>query len=363
MELDDLLERPVFALKKTEKEKALLDGLNSLTRHHTNACVPYGEILSAFGWRDRVASTLPELPFIPVRLFKELSLKSIEADAVVKTLTSSGTTSQRVSRIYLDKQTAAYQSRSLVRIVQHYLGKQRRPMLIVDTEAVLKDRSLFSARGAGIMGLSKFGRKHTYLLDEQMALDVALLNDFLEEHQGQPIFIFGFTFMIWQYLYKELVRLEKKVDLGNAVLIHSGGWKKLEQERVTNQEFKRRLSERTGLEQIVNFYGMVEQVGSIFMECEEGYLHTPSFADVIVRNPLGLEPLPLGEEGLIQVLSLLPHSYPGHSLITEDLGTIAGEDDCPCGKRGKYFLVKGRLPQAELRGCSDTHAFDKGQER
>ena len=48
-------------------------------------------------------------------------------------------------------------------------------------------------------------------------------------------------------------------------------------------------------------------------------------------------------------------SYPGHSLLTEDMGAILGVDDCPCGRKGKYFRIDGRIPQAEIRGCSDTH--------
>jgi hypothetical protein len=32
-----------------------------------------------------------------------------------------------------------------------------------------------------------------------------------------------------------------------------------------------------------------------------------------------------------------------------------GEDDCSCGRLGKYFQVHGRLAKAEVRGCSDTH--------
>ena len=62
-----------------------------------------------------------------------------------------------------------------------------------------------------------------------------------------------------------------------------------------------------------------------------------------------------GEEGVLQVLSPLPRSYPGHSLLTEDLGVLLGEDDCPCGRKGKYFKVTGRVPRAEVRGCSDTY--------
>ena len=99
---------------------------------------------------------------------------------------------------------------------------------------------------------------------------------------------------------------------------------------------------------------MVEQVGSIFMECEEGHLHCPDYADVIIRDPKNLNELENGYEGVIQVLSILPLSYPGHSLLTEDIGKIIGEDDCKCGRKGKYFSISGRMHMAELRGCSDT---------
>ena len=104
-----------------------------------------------------------------------------------------------------------------------------------------------------------------------------------------------------------------------------------------------------------NFYGMVEQTGSVFVECEIGHLHASLFSDVVIRNPLDWSECRVGEPGLIQVLSVLPRSYPGHSLLTEDRGELLGEDDCRCGRKGRYFRVLGRLPRAEARGCSDTY--------
>ena len=62
------------------------------------------------------------------------------------------------------------------------------------------------------------------------------------------------------------------------------------------------------------------------------------------------------EKGLIEVVSSIPKSYPGHVLLTEDEGILLGEDDCPCGRKGKYFNVLGRIKNAEIRGCSDTYA-------
>ncbi|MFN5476963.1 MAG: acyl-protein synthetase, partial [Sphingobacteriales bacterium] len=106
--------------------------------------------------------------------------------------------------------------------------------------------------------------------------------------------------------------------------------------------------------EIYNFYGMVEQVGSVFLENSEGYLHCPNFADIIIRNPIDFSVQKPGKEGLIQVVSALPKSYPGHSLLTEDIGIQMGEDNAGNGWRGKYFKILGRAKKAELRGCSDT---------
>ena len=101
---------------------------------------------------------------------------------------------------------------------------------------------------------------------------------------------------------------------------------------------------------------MVEQTGCIDLECEAGHLHASTYSDVIMRRPRDLSVASVGERGIVEVVSLLPESYPGHVLLTEDEGVLLGEDDCPCGRKGKYFKVLGRLRNAELRGCSDTYA-------
>ena len=85
-------------------------------------------------------------------------------------------------------------------------------------------------------------------------------------------------------------------------------------------------------------------------------MHASIYSDVIIRNYNDFSPCKIGQEGIIQVISSLAHSYPGHSLLTEDRGVILGEDDCPCGRKGKYIKVLGRMKNAELRGCSDTYA-------
>ena len=92
------------------------------------------------------------------------------------------------------------------------------------------------------------------------------------------------------------------------------------------------------------------------MECECGHLHAPVFSDILIRRANDFSLAPYGEKGIIEVVSVLPESYPGHVLLTEDEGMILGEDDCPCGRKGKYFKIMGRIKNAEIRGCSDTYA-------
>lgn len=359
MNFEQIQQIPPYSLDKKDKEKLLTERLLELTEHHRESCQEYRCILNAISYHNSKINSYYDLPFLPVRLFKELSLKSILQEDIVKTMTSSGTSGQAVSKIYLDKATSSNQQKAMVKIVSDFTGSGRMPMIILDCPSVVRDRKMFSARGAGILGFSIFGAKKIYALDDDMQLNVERLKEFLEIYSGQNILLFGFTFMIWQHFYKELVRLEKegiRFDLSKGILIHGGGWKKLISEAVSPEEFHQRLRAVCGLNRIHDYYGMVEQTGCIYMQCEYGHLHASIYSDVIIRNPLDFHVCEIGQPGIIQVVSTIPESYPGHSLLTEDEGILLGEDDCPCGRKGKYFKVLGRLKDAEIRGCSDTYA-------
>ena len=356
MNILEILDIQPYSLNKSDKEKLLSPYLDYLSRFHYENCIPYKKMMDSIGFEMQKNHHYFDLPFLPVRLFKMLDLCSVSKDEIVKTMTSSGTTGQSVSRIFLDRETSANQTKTLTKIVSSFIGTHRVPMIIIDSESVVKNRNLFSARGAGILGFSIFGSKRMYALNEQMELNIEQLKEFIEQYKSERIFIFGFTFMIYQHLYKELMKSGIKLDLSNAVLIHGGGWKKLHSESISSKEFRKKLNDVCGINSVHDYYGMVEQTGTIYMECEYGHFHTPVFSDVIIRRAHDFSIADIGEEGIIQVLSILPKSYPGHSLLTEDEGVVLGEDNCPCGKLGKYFKIIGRLKNAEVRGCSDTYA-------
>jgi len=352
MHLDDLLQAPQYSLRQADKGDLLAARLRELTLWHRERCDEYGRILSVLRHDPDQISSIREVPMLPVGLFKSHALRSIPADGVFKIVTSSGTTGSAVSRVYLDAAAAQLQTRALAGIMTHWLGPSRMPMIVVDARSTLRDRRTFSARGAGIIGMSTFGRDHFYALDDDMRLDRHGLAAWLSRHAGSPVLIFGFTFMVWEHLVKALDPGE--VDLRNAVLIHSGGWKKLAEIAVGNTEFKAELKRLTGLDTVHNFYGMAEQIGTVFVECEHGLLHAPNASDIVVRDPATWDVAAVGEMGVAQVVSALPESYPGHSILTEDFARIEAVDTCPCGRYGNAVSIHGRVPEAELRGCSDT---------
>jgi phenylacetate-coenzyme A ligase PaaK-like adenylate-forming protein len=348
-------EWPPFGLDRVEKESRLFAAMIALSNHHYERCSEYRQIIDANNVKLDELRSMQDIPFLPSRVFKLLELLSIDRGRVTRVLTSSSTTGQLPAKVFLDKKTALAQTTALVRILQDFLGCERMPMLIIDHPSVLRNKEGITARGAGILGLSNFGRDHTYALrDSDMSVDEPSVRSFAEKYQGKTKLIFGFTGIVWKNFVQSVMQLANRIDLSGSILLHSGGWKKMEAEAVDNHRFKEGVFEATNVNRIHNFYGMAEQIGTIFVECEQGKLHAPGFADLLIRDARSWKVLTQGEPGLIQTLSILPESYPGHSVLTEDRGIITGEDDCSCGRKGKTLHVLSRIPQSEVRGCSDT---------
>lgn len=352
-----LLEIPPFSMPQSAKDALFFPAALELTCYHSAHCEPYGNMLRALEFDPQTVHSTQELPFLPSGVFKAMKLRSGTAgQEYARALTSSGTTGSQTVQVELDRETAADQQRALAHIAADFIGGARLPMLILDQPSVLTHGSGLSARAAGILGFSLFARRRVFALREDLSLDLPAIRSFLEQLNGKPFLLFGFTFMVWKYFYQALLDSAEHLDFSGGILIHGGGWKKLLDQAVPPEEFQRALNECCGLHRIYNYYGMAEQAGSVFFQCEAGHFHASELSELFVRRGEDFSLCEPGEPGILQVLSLLPRSYPGHSILTEDEGVFLGADDCPCGRLGKHFLVNGRLQQAQLRGCSDVYA-------
>ena len=203
-QINKILRIQPFSLPKKEKSILFNEAMSSLTNHHYRHCSKYKSILDALKYNRNASYSYDQFPYLPVRLFKDYKLSSIDEDLIFKTMNSSGTSGQDVSKIYLDRENATLQTKVLTKIVSTILGNKRLPMLIIDSKSVIKDRNIFTARGAGIIGFSIFGKDVTYALDDNMELDFNKVNDFVERHKNKKIIIFGFTFIIWKYFVKHI---------------------------------------------------------------------------------------------------------------------------------------------------------------
>jgi Acyl-protein synthetase, LuxE len=346
-----------FSQDPARKRELLGNRLRDLDRFHRASCPAFGR------WADArfpapSDGEIASFPWVPVGAFKQQLLRSVPAEAIVRTLTSSGTTGSAVSQIPLDRTTADLQARALTSIIGVLTGGMRLPYLVIDHESTLRPGpGGLSARGAGVAGLMHLGRRPTWALNADLTPDVNAVKQFLGAHGDQPFLVFGFTFLVWAALVTDRSLLG--ADFSNAILIHSGGWKKLLDQAVSPAEFRSVIATTVGASHVHNFYGMAEQVGSVFLEGSDHLLHAPSCAEVVIRDPDTYEVVADGEIGAIEVLSALPGSYPGHAILTEDLGVIRRRDSV--NWRGTAFEVLGRIPRAELRGCSNVIAEDLEQ--
>ncbi|MFQ5652166.1 MAG: acyl-protein synthetase [bacterium] len=358
-QLDTLLEKEPFSLQEEEKSRILLAIMKEQLVHARNNNRHIRCFLEKQHVDIRRIASLEAVPPMPVQMFKYFDLATCPADQIVRVLRSSGTTGQTPSRVPLSKRTTVRQVKALNAILSGYLGKKRRIFLVIDHKGINDPRLEVTARTAGVRGLSIYSRRIHYLLREnggKLELNTPEIERVIDEYEGQEVYVFGFTYIIWSVFYQQILEKSVRFKFGDVRLFHSGGWKKLKEQRVSKDHFSDEIAKIFGApeSQVYDFYGMAEQTGIIFVDCEVGNKHVPNFAQVIVRDLQTLQPAGLSEPGLIDVMSVLSDSYYCQSILTEDIGFIVGIDDCPCGRKGRYFRFKSRMEKVEVRGCGDT---------
>ncbi len=344
-----------YGLDPAAKQSFLVPRLVDLTAHHRDACEPYRAFTNEWPRPARPGS-VEDLPFLPVTAFKEFDLRSTAGPGLsVRSSATTGVSSQ----IFVDKDTRKRQQLSASRILSDFAGAERRPYLVFDLESTLRGSDAMSARGAAVLSVGHLASEFLFVMrevDGRLEPDAEALARAVERIGDQPFVAYGFTYL----LYQAHEWLERRGWSARAhpdtLFLHSGGWKRLEASAVDKPTFNARVSAVWGVkpERVVDFYGLVEQVGVPYPDCAAGHKHVPYWADIVIRRADSLEPASVGEVGLIQLLNCMPLSAPNHSVLTEDLGALVAEDGCPCGRRGKAFVFKGRAPAAEVRGCSDV---------
>jgi long-chain-fatty-acid---luciferin-component ligase len=212
------------------------------------------------------------------------------------------------------------------------------------------------------MGMVKVFNLFSGLLDDR----VYLVHDFTFQPEEavaglrawagrQSRHLFGPPFMIARLL-RHLEEKDLRLSLDpDSLVITLGGWKRFNRERISRALFDRKLQTYLGVsaDRIRDMYGLVES-NLLAIECEHHRKHVPPWCHVTVRDihDWSREVAP-GETGVIGILDALSRSYPGF-LLTEDVGRVDREEECPCGRTGQVVSFVRRLEGAELGCCAVT---------
>jgi hypothetical protein len=358
--IEGLLAAPIYGLDPKERHCSLLALLKEELAYACDRHPRFRNYVEQWPVHFRTADTIADLPYVPVGAFKKNPpLALVDASEIKRTLTSSATSGQAPSRVVLDGETAKRMTKGVTTIIKNFIGPARRPYLVIDTPENLSTQAELGARGAAIQGLGAFATEVVCCLrrdpEGNTDLDVEKLLACAAKWRESEVLAYGFTYVIWTHLVQPLQRQGITLGIPNVRVLHSGGWKRLEREAVTRDVFIGGVTSVFGCsaDHVIDFYGMVENVGVVYPDCEHGNKHVPAFAEIVVRNPLTLAPVAAGQQGLVQVCSVLPTSFPGFLLLTDDMAEIIDYDECPCGRRGTSFRFAGRVPKAEVRGCGN----------
>jgi hypothetical protein len=258
--------------------------------------------------------------------------------------------------VAIDEISAGLQSRSSEAILAEFIGRERRPVLVLDSAASLRSRHEFGARIMAAMSLKPFASEMVFLLKDAgdpRSLQLHQLECAMKT--SGSLIVYGFSWILWLALAKATLpgELRSALRQKSVAFVHSGGWKKLEDQKVDRATFDATLLASVGPGScVVDYYGLVEQMGVVFPLCDHNARHVPRWADVIVRDSWTMEPLAVGE-GQLQLLNTISHGSSCHSVLTEDMGRVL-PGSCGCGRFGRRFELIGRVPKAELRGCSNV---------
>ena len=360
---DALLKQPPY--RSSPDQELFRGALREAIMHHCEGCPPFARWYRKQGMDPQAEIADPAaLPFLPVSIFKRLNLQSVGDDKVVRTLKSSATSSQTPSQVALDAVTRDRQIRSLANIMGGMIGGQRRPFIVLDAAGDATATRELSARVAGLRGYLIMASEVHHVLESRqgdLALNAERLEGLVRDFaaRGVPICLLGYTYVLYRHTVLPLLEQGLRLQLPpGSFVLHFGGWKRLEQQAVNRERLNRDVEQVFAMDppNIRDIYGFTEQLGVIYPDDGRGVRTAPAYSDVFVRDPMTLKPMPDGATGLLQFVSPVPYSYPGVSVLLDDIGRIVSRDGCPDGRYGTRFEVVGRARGAEIRGCGDTLA-------
>jgi len=319
-------------------------------RHQFEAIPPLAAWARHLGRTPDAVERWQDIPAVPASAFKSHDLSSAPRGREAAVFETSGTSISRPGRVRLGS-TRLYEASLLRAFERHLLPDEARLPLVVfgpPREEAPRSSLWFMADcvarelAAGVAHVVGAGEPRWEIADEALRQVTA---------GGAPVLLFGTTLLFAAYFERcDARRIRHALPPGSRAM-DTGGAKgaRVEVGRAAIHEgFERVLA--VPASRLVNEYGMAE-LGSQFYEDSllaahaarppaEGH-RIPPWVRTRVLDPATMEECPDGTPGLILHVDLACADTP-IAIQTEDVGARVGD----------RLVLRGRLPEAERRGCS-----------
>ena len=143
-----------FSLPIKKKNKFFFFNIKRLSQFHYQHSSEYKLISNNLFKSISKIKKIADLPFLHVSLFKNFDLISKIKNEKISTFNSSGTTSNKKSKIHLDYKTAILQSKALGKIFSNIIDKDS-DIFFLENKNFLSSKDAMSAKGAAIKGFGQ----------------------------------------------------------------------------------------------------------------------------------------------------------------------------------------------------------------
>lgn len=294
----------------------------------------YRNFVSYLKIKPDEVTTLKEIPFLPIEMFKNHKVidRNVTADLFFQ---SSGTTQMNLSKHFIADENI-YQE-SIYKSFEQFIGKPENFIFLGLLPSYLERQNSSLIYMVDYLMKKSAKPENGYFLYNHSDL-FELLNTI----QDKKVILFGVSFALLDFLdYCHSERSEESLNfLENLIVIETGGMKGRKEE-MTKDELLEILKNGFKTDKIYSEYSMTELLSQAYSLGNNEY-DCPNWMKVMIRNaedPFAYEKE--GRTGAINIIDLA-NIHSCSFIATQDLGKIVGNK----------FQVLGRIDHSDIRGCS-----------
>ena len=316
----------IFSIQSEENfEAACL----AIFRYQAEYCEPYKIYLNNLGVNPQQIKTINEIPFLPIRFFKERKVyASTKPEEVI--FTSSSTTGTGESKHFIAEVDIYEQSfgkgfqhfygfpsdYTILALLPSYLERNGSSLIYMVEELILQSNKPDSGF---------FLHNHSELFDKLCYL----------KKEKKPCLLIGVSYALLDFVE------HYPISFPELIVMETGGMKGRRKEMV-RQELHNMLCKGFGVETIHSEYGMTECLSQAYSK-GRGIYNCPPWMKVLARDiydPFGL--VKYGETGGVNIIDLA-NVYSCSFIETQDLGKVYEDGS---------FEILGRFDNSDIRGCN-----------